>query len=216
MQGPLSESDCSSNQISCKFHIWIASIKLPFKFQYGFCLMNNDLDFRQNGHRLCVRFRGHSNSVIFNLVSFKLNIWIASIKLVLKFQYGFCPTNNYRDGQQKWLPPIGLLLWTHYCCHLLPDCFHISYIDYFYQTLTQIRIWALSDNQDDRLNSPHLSVCTCGHSLLSHYHLIPSKSYTHYFNQTLVKLKYGFCQTNDNQPPHLLLDCYQISYFGLF
>ena len=37
----------------------------------------------------------------------------------------------------------------------------ISYMDYFYQTLTQIRIWALSDNQDVH----HLSVCACGHLL---------------------------------------------------
>ena len=48
------------------------------------------------------------------------------------------------------------------------------------------------------------------------YHLIPSKFYTHYFNQTLIKLKYGFCQTNDNKPPYLLLDCYQISYMDYF
>ena len=128
MRGPLSESDCSSNQISCKFDIWIASIKLRFKFQYGFCLMNNDQDGRQNGHRLCVRFRGHSNSVIFNRVSFKLNIWIASIKLVLKFQYGFCATNNYRDGQKN-----GRRLSVCSCGH--------TTVVIYYQIVSILHIW---------------------------------------------------------------------------
>ena len=30
---------------------------------------------------------GHSNLVIFNQISSKFNIWIASIKLLLKFEY---------------------------------------------------------------------------------------------------------------------------------
>ena len=34
----------------------------------------------------------HSNLVIFNLISFKFQIWLASIKLWFKFKYGFNPT----------------------------------------------------------------------------------------------------------------------------
>ena len=30
--------------ISSAFHIWIASIKLWFKFEYGFCLMKDNQD----------------------------------------------------------------------------------------------------------------------------------------------------------------------------
>ena len=52
---------------------------------------------------------------------------------------------------------------------------------YFYQTLTQVQIGALSDNQDGR----HLSVCTCGHSNLIIYHPISSKFY---MLVTLIKL----------------------------
>ena len=38
----------------------------------------------------------------------------------------------------KWLLPTSSHLWTPYLSHLLPDCFHISYMDYFYQTITQV------------------------------------------------------------------------------
>ena len=72
------------------------------------------------------------------------------------------------------MPPISLLLLTIYLNHLLPDCLQISYIDYFYQTLTQVLILALSNNQDGRQNCHHLSVYTCGHSNLVIYHLISS------------------------------------------
>ena len=48
-------------------------------------------------------------------------------------------------------------------------------MDYFYQTLAQVGIWALSDNQDDQQNDRHRSVCTYGHSNLVIYHLISSK-----------------------------------------
>ena len=41
---------------------------------------------------------GHSNSVIFNQISFKLNIWIAPIKLSFKYEYGLCPKNDLQDG----------------------------------------------------------------------------------------------------------------------
>ena len=63
----------------------------------------------------------------------------------------------------KWPQPIILLLWTLYLSHWLPDCFQISYMDYFYQTLTLVWMWALSANQDGLRNGRNLSVCTCGH-----------------------------------------------------
>ena len=42
---------------------------------------------------VCPSVRGHSNSVIFNWISSKFHIWIASINLSFKFEYGFCPTS---------------------------------------------------------------------------------------------------------------------------
>ena len=91
------------NWISSKFHTCIASIKLSFKFEYELYQKNDNSDSRQNGHGLfvctCVRCCGHS--VIFNRISSKFKIRIASIKLLFKCGYGFCQTNDYQDGQQN-------------------------------------------------------------------------------------------------------------------
>ena len=121
-----------------------------------------------------------SHWVIFKRISSKFHIRIASIKLSFKFEYGFCPTNDNQDGRQNG-PRLSVSAVVVTLSHFLPDCFQISYIDYFYQTLTQVRIWALFDNQDGFQNGRHLSVCTCGRSNLVIYHQISSK-----FHQTIV------------------------------
>ena len=53
--------------------------------------------------RLSVRLsvHGHSNSLIFNRVSSKFHIWIASINFWFKFEYRFCPTSDNQDGRQN-------------------------------------------------------------------------------------------------------------------
>ena len=80
-------------RISTKFHIWIASIKLLFKFEYVFCPTKDN----QNGRRLSV-----STVVVtlshFNWISFKFHKWIAFIKLLFKFGYGICHTIDNEDG----------------------------------------------------------------------------------------------------------------------
>ena len=58
---------------------------------------------------LSVHRSGHSNLVIFNQISSKFHIWIASIKLSFKFEYGFCPTNNNQDGRQNG-PRLSVLV----------------------------------------------------------------------------------------------------------
>ena len=45
------------NRISSKFHIFIASIKLWFKFRYGFVSTIDNEDGRQNGHPLSVNIQ---------------------------------------------------------------------------------------------------------------------------------------------------------------
>ena len=67
-----------------KFHIWIAFIKLSFKFQYGFFLTKDN-----------------HNLVIFYRISSKFHVSIVSIKLVFKFEYKFSPTNNNQEGRQN-------------------------------------------------------------------------------------------------------------------
>ena len=47
---------------------------------------------------VCPSVRGHSNSVIFNRISSKFHIWIASTNLLFKFEYGFCPTSDNQDA----------------------------------------------------------------------------------------------------------------------
>ena len=47
-----------------------------------------------------IRFCGHSNLVIFILISSNFHIWIAFITLWFKFEYEFCPTNDSQDGLQ--------------------------------------------------------------------------------------------------------------------
>ena len=102
----------------------------------------------------------------------------------------------------KWPALISLLLWTRYLSHLLPDCFQIPYMDYFYQTLAQVQIWSLSDKQDGH----HLSVCTCGHSTLIIYNLISSKFHVWTTIKLLFMSEYEFCLMNDNH------DCRQNGY----
>ena len=36
----------------------------------------------------------YSNLIIFHRISSKFHIWIASIKLLPKFEFGFCPTKD--------------------------------------------------------------------------------------------------------------------------
>ena len=51
-------------QISSKFHVWIASIKLLFKFEYKFSPTNDNQDGRQNGHHLSICFCYQSTLII--------------------------------------------------------------------------------------------------------------------------------------------------------
>ena len=97
------------NQSSSTFHIWFASIKLYFKFQYDFCpkTITKMADIMAAAYQFAsVRCCGHSNLVIFNRISSKFHIWIASIKPLFKLEYEFCPTNDSQDDRQ-WPPPTS-------------------------------------------------------------------------------------------------------------
>ena len=78
------------NRISFKFRIWIASIELLFKLEYGFCPTNDNQGGRQNGHRLQVCFCGHSTLVIYYLIASKFHTLIIFINLSPKYEYGLC------------------------------------------------------------------------------------------------------------------------------
>ena len=79
------------NRISSKLHIWIASIKLLFKFEYGSCPMRDNQAGRQNGHHLSLYTSGHTTLVIYYPIASKFHIWITFINFSPKFEYGLCP-----------------------------------------------------------------------------------------------------------------------------
>ena len=56
-----------------------------------------------------------SNLVIFNRISSKFNIWIASIKPWLKIEYEFCLTNDNQDGDK--MAAAYQFASIRCCCH---------------------------------------------------------------------------------------------------
>ena len=87
---------------------------------------------------MCLSVRGHSNSVIFNRISSKFHIWIASINFSFKFKYVFCPTSDNQDGRQngRHLSKSAVVVtltqsfligfFPNFIYELLPSTFHSS------------------------------------------------------------------------------------------
>ena len=83
--------------ISSIFNI---SITLSPKFEYGLCLMNDNHNGCQNGHRLwSVSTCAHSNLDIYSQLSSKWHICITFIKLFPKIRCGYFPMNDNQDGR---------------------------------------------------------------------------------------------------------------------
>ena len=86
-------------QISSKFCIWIASIKLPFKSEYRLCPTSDKQDGRQNGRHLSISAVVVTLAQSF-LIRFLPNIIYGLLPhLSLKFEYGFCSTSDNQDGR---------------------------------------------------------------------------------------------------------------------
>ena len=140
-----------------------------------------------------------SNLVIFNWISFKFHIWFASIKLWFKFEYGFCPTDNNKDGQQKWPPPISLHLWTLYLSHLSPNFFQIPYTFIKHWRMFGYGFCLMNDNQYGQkmaAYSPFALVGTLTYSFITPLH--PNFMHDFFINFS-PKFKYKFCQIYDNK-----------------
>ena len=88
------------NRISSKFHICFASIKPSFKFLIEQTITKMADKMADAYQFASVRCCVHSNLLIFLQISSNFHIWIASITLLLKFEYEFCPTNDSQDGPQ--------------------------------------------------------------------------------------------------------------------
>ena len=133
-----------SNQISSKFHIWIASTKLWFKFEYVFfqrtiIKMADKMaaSFQFKSIRCC----GHSNLAIFNWISNKFHIWIAAIKLWFKFKYG---PRQRAGGTLLFSARPSICLSVRCCGH--------SDLVISYQFPSKFHIWIFPSNSGLHLN----------------------------------------------------------------
>ena len=107
----------------------------------------------------------------------------------------FSPTNDNQDGRQMAAAYQFAFVDN---LPLLPDCLQISFLDYFHQTLAQVLIWTLYDNQYARQNGHHLSVYMCGHSNIVIYHPISSKFHIGLLSSNYCScLNMCFCPMND-------------------
>ena len=87
-----------------KFHIWSVFINLSYKFKYGFCPPFDNQGDRQNGRQNGRHLYNTAIVVTLTVISnriFSFYIWIISINLSFKFEYGFCLTSNNQDGRQN-------------------------------------------------------------------------------------------------------------------
>ena len=122
--------------ISSNFHIWIASTKLWFKFEYEFCLTIDSQDDWQNGCRLPVCSRGHP--------TFKLALLPDCFQI--SYMDYFYQTLTNQDGLQNGRN-LSVCTSGHsnlVIHHPISSKFHTYY---FYHTLAELRIWALSDER---------------------------------------------------------------------
>ena len=77
---------------------------------------------------ICLSVRGHSNLVVFNRISSKFHIWIASTNLSFKFEYRFCPTSDSQDGRQNGcnlsISAVMVTLTQSFLIRFLPNFIH--------------------------------------------------------------------------------------------
>ena len=71
--------------------------------------LSDNQDGRQNGHNLSVYTCGHSNLVIYHLISSKFYIRTTFIKLLFNFmsEYVFCQMNDYQDFRLNGYPLLA-------------------------------------------------------------------------------------------------------------
>ena len=133
------------NQISSKFHIWIASINLSFRFEYRFCLTSNNQDGRQNGRHIslsAVVVTLTQSFLIRFLPNFIYELLPSTFRSSLKTGFVRHPIIKMAD---KMVTAYQCLLsWSLLLCLFLSDFFQISFMDCFHQFLVQVQIRVLS------------------------------------------------------------------------
>ena len=145
------------------------------------------------------------NVVTYHPIPFKFNILIIVLQSNSRssLNMGFVRQMTTKMAD-KWPPLLSIYLWTLYLSHLLLDFCQIAYMDYFNQTLAQVPIWALSDNQDGHQNGRQVSNLVICHPISSKFHIWTTSI------KLLFMFEYGFCPMNSNQ------DCHQTARYPLF
>ena len=116
-------------------------------------------------HFASIRCCGHSNLVIFNQISSKFYIWIASIKPWFKFEllYEFCLTNGNQDGRLNGCLSVCIhpLLCSLYRSHFyrISSKFHIKIASIKPWFMFEYEFCPSNDNQDGQQNVRRLSLC---------------------------------------------------------
>ena len=86
--------------------------------------------------------RGHSNSVIFNQISSKFHLWIASIILSIKLEYVF-NQDGRQNGHHLSISAVVVTLAQSFLIRFLPNFIY----GLLPSTFFQVRIWVLFDIQ---------------------------------------------------------------------
>ena len=117
--------------------------------------------------RLSVRCCGHSNLVIFNMISSKFYIWIVSIKLSTKFKYGFCLTNDIQDGRQngRRLSNVVVTLTWSFLIGFLPNFKYGLLPSNSHRSLNMGFVGRMITKTADKTAAAYQFAC-CGHSNL--------------------------------------------------
>ena len=117
-------------QFTSKFHTWIASINLTFKFEYWFCPTSDNQDGRQNGRHLSI-FTVVVRLTQSFLIRFLPNFIneLPSSTLAFNFEYGFCLTSYNQDGRQNGrcllMSVVAVHVTQSFFIEILPNCIHV-------------------------------------------------------------------------------------------
>ena len=139
----------------------------------------------------------HSNLVIFNQIYSKFQIWIAFIKLWLKFEYGFFPTNDNQDGWQNGRRLSVCIYRGHsnlvILIRFLPNFIHVYGLlpSNPGSSLNMSFVWQMITKMANKMAAAYqfVSARYCGHSyLVILFWVFPIFIYIDCLYQTLVQV----------------------------
>ena len=151
---------------------------------------------------VCLSVCGHSNSVVFNRISSKFHIWIASINRLFNFEYGFYSTSNNQDGRQIGrhlsISAVVVTLTQSFLIGFLPNFIYELLPSTFRSSLNMGFVRHQITKMADKMAAAYQ--CQLSWSLLVIFYWISFKFHLWIaFIKLSFKFKYGLCLKNDNQ-----------------